>query len=308
MRLTALVFLAVLTVLPTANAQRRVFAEIFTNSHCGPCASMHAAVDAHITTTQRDERVVVVYYHLPVYLDDPIYQANTVQPMQRAQVLGGVSGTPTTFFDGLRQTGGYHNWPVVLDALLDSSVSSTITATMSLIKDSVVIDYTVELTGARMELSLYAVVVEDITYRGRNGVSDHSGAMRALLTPVTGYPLEFDERGRASGRLQVPVGSSWSREKLRGVISLQGPGLAVSYDVLEIDPVTTNIDEAEVQLDEGRVFVHSMSGNLMIDPFATFGTIDSIRGHIASLVPSGFYCVRVERGLTSEVHGISVVR
>lgn len=305
---SSLVLVLTLCAVLNADAQRSVFAEIFTNSHCSPCAAMHAAVNSHITTTQRDQNVVVVYYHLPVYLDDPIYQANTVQPMQRAQTLGGVSGTPTTFFDGVRQTGSYQAWPGVLDRLIDEASPLSISADMSVSADSVVVSYTIDRGDSPEALRLYGIVVEDITFRGRNGVSDHSGAMRTLLTPVQGQNLSFNEAGKSSGRLSVPNAPVWTLQNLRVVLSLQRSTSSTSLSVLQVEPSTTSVDDTGTTNEETRVAVFDVSGAIVVAPFLSNGSVEDVREFVASRLATGAYFVQIMRGDRKEVLPLLIVR
>lgn len=213
--------LCLLAVIPLrAQYPRSIVADIFTNSHCGPCALMHTAVITHITSTDRSDNVIIIYHHLPIYLDDPIYRANTVEPMQRAQFLGGVSGTPTVFFRGTRWSGPFANWPTYLDVRIGDESPITIDVDAEVHGDSVIAR--VSLTSETdLNIRLYAAIVENVTYTGRNGVSDHDGAFRRGFTTAAGVPVSLASAAESTLRLSVPKQDIWNQDQLRVVVIAQ---------------------------------------------------------------------------------------
>ncbi|HCN04034.1 MAG TPA: hypothetical protein DIS79_00315 [Bacteroidetes bacterium] len=243
--LFVLALICVLTAVPLrAQYPRKIVADIFTNSHCGPCASMHAAVNAHITSTDRSENVIIVYHHLPIYLDDPIYRANTVEPMQRAQFLGGVSGTPTVFFSGTRWTGPFANWPTFLDSRIGEESPISIDIEAEVEDDSVITQ--VSITSASdLNIRLYAAVVENVTYTGRNGVSEHDGAFRRGFTTPSGMPLNVSSTTSNTLRLAVPTQDVWNQDQLRVVVIAQHAETTEQLQATEVNVVRATTSSGE---------------------------------------------------------------
>jgi len=206
---------------------------------------MHAAVNAHITSTDRSDNVIIIYHHLPIYLDDPIYRANTVEPMQRAQFLGGVSGTPTVFFSGTRWTGPFVNWPTFLDVRIGEQSPISIDIEAEVEDDSVIARVRIS-SVADLNIRLYAAVVENVTYTGRNGVSEHDGAFRRGLTAPAGRPIGLTSTAVSTLRLSVPKQDIWNQDQLRVVVIAQHAETTEQLQANETNvvPATTSAGES----------------------------------------------------------------
>ncbi|NQW30415.1 MAG: hypothetical protein HQ472_07880 [Ignavibacteria bacterium] len=218
--------LVLLLVSGSAHAQHRqtVVVDIFTNSHCSPCATMHAAVDASIKGTALEQDVIIIYHHVRTYSDDPIYQENTTEPTLRGSYLGGVSGTPTVFFNGTRWTASYSGWTAYLSSESAMQTEYEVVGTLNTTADSATVTCTVSRNQtSSTDVNLYSVLVENVTYKGRNNVSDHNGAMRIGFTAAAGIPLTFDDNGQATVVLSAPIKSTWDATKLRAVFVIQDP-------------------------------------------------------------------------------------
>lgn len=293
--MNVLLCLALVLLACSAHAQhgRVTFADIFTNSHCGPCASMHEAVDRHITRTPRADNVIVVYHHIRVYADDPIYQANQVDPTERARYYTQVQGTPTVFFNGVRWNGAYADWPQHLDGLpatspVGVSLQPLVTA------DSVIVTVTVNTSEVLPSTSLYVGIVEDVTYRGRNGVEDHRGVLRAAFTPASGISIDAQPAAASVQRLAIARRSLWDLSKCRVVaavsdiamksvqqaaqVAVQGPSRV--GDVTDMDVA------AEAQW-------FSLGGVPVFAPRAALPVAEIVRAGLPSSIPSGLYMLYV---------------
>jgi Outer membrane protein Omp28 len=216
-----LIFTLCLLTAATAMAQvpRITFADIFTNSHCGPCATMHDAVDRYITSTERADNVIIVYHHIRVYADDPIYQANEIDPTDRARYYGQVLATPTVFFNGRRWNGPYSAWPQAMDTMTASSpVAITLTPTAD--PDSVYVDVRVSASTSIAGSMLYVGLVEDVRYRGRNGVEKHDGVLRAAFTAPAGVAVDVNPAEATTIRFAVQRRSLWDLSKCRIVAAV----------------------------------------------------------------------------------------
>lgn len=287
-----------------------VLVDAFTNSHCSPCAGMHNAVNTSISGTSRAANVIVVYYHWSTYLDDPIYQANTTEPKLRATWLGGVSGTPTTYFNGVRQSGSYSQWPSVLDGLIASVPAYAIVPVLTYTGDSLVLTYTATRNSQDGMSTIYGVLVEDVTYKGRNGVSEHDGSMRVLLTPVAGNPLDFNTDNVATGRIAIARQGLWDISKVRAVVSIQDPSTKKSLQAAQVSAqMATDVqEEAFVASGPATVEVVSVSGAIMSRHEGLLIDNVGIVSQVTRTLPSGAYFVRIVRGTRVSVVPVSIAR
>lgn len=290
--------------------EANVLVDIFTNSHCSPCATMHAAVDASITSTARAKNVIVVYNHLSTYQDDPIYQANTTQPRQRGTWFGGVSGTPTTYFNGVRQSGSYSQWPSVLDGLISAIPSYSIVPVLAYTQDSLILSYTVTRTSLDISPTVYGVLVENVTYTGRNGVSDHDGAMRSLFTPVEGNQLMFNGDNVAIGRIAIARQGLWDISKLRAVVSVQDPSSKKSLQAVQVSAqMVTDVSEDLIDLSApATVEVVSVVGHVISRQNEMLADNDGIVAQVTKQLTSGAYFVRIVRGTAVTVRSIAITK
>jgi hypothetical protein len=221
-----------------------------------------------------------------------------------------VSGTPTTFFNGTRQSGSYANWPASLDALLAVSSDFSITSTLTYTADSLVLLYTIRRTSLEASPSVYGVLVENVTFKGRNGVSDHDGAMRALFTPVQGLPLNFDSENKASGRISIARKQLWDVAKLRAVVSVQDPASKKSLQAVQSSAqMATSIDEILPEpVGPAVVEVYSVTGAVLSRKEGVEQNNDEIVAQSTRSLASGAYFVRIVRGSTIAVRPITITR
>ncbi len=289
----------------SAQHKQTVLADIFTNSHCSPCATMHAAVESSIKGKSVEDDVIIIYHHLRVYADDPIYQDNTVEPGQRATFLGGVSGTPTVFFNASKWTTSFSGWPTYLSAEVQTQTDYDITGTLTTTSDSAHIVCTVTRGKENVaDVNLYSVLVENVNYLGRNGVSDHNGAMRVGFTNATGVPMSFDANGVSNVRLSAPIKSNWDRTKLRAVFVAQDPATKKpiqAYQVLSDQPtsVQENVGESAFTSGPARIELYSSTGELLGTSSIlshNSSAVESVASNLASHMPTALYYIRVTQG------------
>ncbi|MBC8125336.1 MAG: hypothetical protein H7X70_06345 [Candidatus Kapabacteria bacterium] len=308
MRLFLAIFLCATFI---ASAQTStVLVDVFTNSHCSPCAGMHNAVSASITSTFRANNVIVVHNHWRTYVDDPIYQANMTQPVERASWLGGVSGTPTVFFNGARKSGSYNDWPSVLDELIATASAYTIVPVLSYTADSLILTYTATRNSPAGMPTVYGVLVENVTYTGRNGVSEHDGAMRALLTPVAGNPLEFNVDNVATGRIAIARQELWDLSKVRAVVSIQDPTTKKSLQAAQVEAqMATDVhDETFEASGPATADVVDVRGSIVSHHEGLLLDNVGIVSQVTRTLPSGAYFVRIVRGTSITVQPIAITR
>ena len=289
MRVLALIAVALVGIGANAQDQRTILVDVFTNSHCSPCRSMHNAMDTHVGETQRSANVVEIYNHIRVYADDALYQYNTTEPFARGQHLGGVRGTPTAFISGARFQSSWSGIGTAIDAALAQEVRYSITSDARVVDDMIVVNVTVQnLTMDDTPVALYGVVVEDVMYRGRNGVEDRKNVYRRGLTTAEGTPLTFNEQGVATLMLEIPVDEVWDLSMISVVTAVQAQN---GTDVFEANDAPLNMATSVQEFNDAapidRVEVFNLMGEL-VRVFTVDGT--SYASRLTSLnVPTGAY-------------------
>ncbi|MFA5834201.1 MAG: Omp28-related outer membrane protein [Bacteroidota bacterium] len=178
------------------SGERRVLVEMFTNSHCTVCPGAHAAINSFRSTSANANRVRYIFYHTTFpYSDDQLSIANTTEPNARNTYYNGPSSTPNTFFDGVNQGRTYSSFSINLESRLAVSTPLNIDLTGTKSGQTISVTASVSQTEniVQNDLVIHMVVVENVTYVGRNGVSPQNFVMRKMITPIAGDPLIMDE-------------------------------------------------------------------------------------------------------------------
>jgi hypothetical protein len=188
---TATVLAALMVVVGgrTVAQQRNVLVEMFTNSHCGLCPSAHFALKQYANSSPHASRIRYVYYHMTFpYSDDPLSQVGTADAAGRNQYYGPFSATPVTFFDGANQGTSYASWGNALDIRVATASPLSITLAGSRNNAEAIVRATIQAVGALPTgaLTIHFVIVENVPYVGRNGVSPQDLVMRKMITGGTG--------------------------------------------------------------------------------------------------------------------------
>ena len=190
--LMLIVLIAPLT-LSTA-AERNVLVEMFTNSHCGLCPPAHASLASYASSSPNASRIRYIYYHVPFpYPDDPLSQVATSDAAGRNQYYGPFSATPVTFFDGINQGNAYAQWGSSLTSRLGVSSPLNLSLTGGVVGGDFAVTATIEAVGSLPggALVVHFVLVENVSYSGRNGISPQNYVMRKMVTGSTGESLSL---------------------------------------------------------------------------------------------------------------------
>ena len=196
---TALVMLFSLKV--SAQNERVLLFECFTNTSCGPCASQNPALDALINANA--DRVAAIKYHMNwPGANDPMYLHNTVDNNARKGVYN-VSSVPHTVVDGIR----YANVPSGLNQNTVNNwlnIESPFEMRLSYEVDEAANTITVHVMGRASQavpgtIKLYIGVIErEIHYTsapGSNGERDFYSVMKKLLPSASGVSIGEVEAG-----------------------------------------------------------------------------------------------------------------
>lgn len=211
---------------------KKVLVELFTNSHCPLCPPAFETLYAFEDKDTSAKHVSFIYYYMPFpYSDDPFYQANKTDPAARNQYYGPYSSTPDVFFDGKVQLISYSSWASTLDKLVKDS--SPLKITLKGTKGNNKINLMTEISRNgninQTDLVMHFVVVENIHYLGRNGVSRHDNVMRKMLPTPAGKPFSINDNETKEIDTTIVLDSSWKPDSLSVVVFVQSKGTKEVY-------------------------------------------------------------------------------
>lgn len=182
----------------SAQYQRRVLVEEFTNASCGPCASQNPGFNALLDVNF--DKVTPVKYQANFPGADPMNAQNPTEVATRLSYYA-VGGVPTGFVDGTsiaNDCNAYDGCPACLSETdIDNQYTSTtpvkmdLTYTLTADFDSIIVNVSVTsdvaLTG---DLRLHIAVIEDAIYfnsaPGSNGEKEFFQPMRKMLPNAQG--------------------------------------------------------------------------------------------------------------------------
>ncbi len=185
----------------SAQNERVLLFECFTNTSCGPCASQNPALDALINAN--GDRVAAIKYHMNwPGANDPMYLHNTVDNNARKSVYN-VNSVPHTVVDGIR----FANVPGNLTQNMVNNwlnIESPFEMRLSYEVDEAANTITVHVMGRASQavagnVKLYVGVIErEIHYNsapGSNGERDFYSVMKKLLPSASGTSIGNVEAG-----------------------------------------------------------------------------------------------------------------
>lgn len=192
MKKNILILLLIPFILFAQEYDRNILVEVLTNSHCVLCPAAHSAIDSYLSSSQKASRVKLIYYHMNFpYPDDQLNVANTQDAAARNSFYGPFSGTPQTFFDGTIASTNYSQWSGLIDNRL--AVKSPINIKLTGIKNentlNIAADISVSQNYNAGDLTIQFILVENVNYFGRNGISYHKNVMRLISGSSNGKPI-----------------------------------------------------------------------------------------------------------------------
>lgn len=224
----------------SAQNERILLFECFTNASCGPCASQNPALDALINANT--DRIAAIKYHMNwPGANDPMYLHNPADNNARRSVYN-INSVPHTVVDGTR----YSNLP---SGINQNTINQWLTSTspfdmrLSYEVDEAANTITVHVTGRASEsvpgtTKLYVGVIErEIHYNsapGSNGERDFYSVMKKLLPSSSGINLGNIEAGSYFAyNLTWELENVYNNDQLDAIAWLQNPDTKVVHQAVK---------------------------------------------------------------------------
>jgi hypothetical protein len=230
--------LLIFITLSTYGSDKKVLIEMLTNSHCGVCPGAHNTIKNYLNTSGNADRINMIFYHMTFpYSDDQLSQANTADPAGRNSYYGPFSSTPVAFFNGKVQVNNYSNWAANINQQLAETSPLDIILTGTKENNSFSINAQITRTGniIQTDLVIHFVVVENVTYVGRNGVSPQNFVMRKMITTPTGESFNISSGETKNVSKNINLESGWIPDSLSVVVFVQSSG---SKDIFQSEMIS----------------------------------------------------------------------
>ncbi|UCH66277.1 MAG: T9SS type A sorting domain-containing protein, partial [Ignavibacterium sp.] len=95
------------------------------------------------------------------------------------------------------------------------------------------------------DLLIHLIVVEDVMYNGRNGLSDHKHVMRKMLPSPSGMPFVINLNETKNDKFVFNVDALWDASMLSVVVFIQSAGTMTVYQSETITYSDFTITEVE---------------------------------------------------------------
>lgn len=186
------------------------------------------------------------------YPDDPLNQANKEDASARNSFYGPYTSTPKTFFDGVIQSNNYVQWDEIIDSrtAVNTPIKIELAGTKEEDAFTINADISMSQNTPAGDYVIYFVVVEDIVYTGRNGVSDHKNVMRGMYPSASGQSISVYQNQNISRSINLQP--DWNTDNLGVVVFIQSKSTKevfqsdwIDYSELVITYVAENINQPE---------------------------------------------------------------
>ena len=265
-------FFASLTMLISLNLsaqnERLLLLESFTNTGCGPCAAYNPAMDALIAANP--DKVVAIKYHVNwPSATDPMYLHNTSENGSRTSYYG-VTSVPHVVIDGTRFSGNPSqlNQNIInqLQAI-ESPIEMRLSYAINEADNTITVNVMGRATSAiQGNLRLFVGVIErEIHFNsapGSNGERDFYNVMKKLLPGSTGLTI-----GNLDAGQYFAYTFTWE--------------LANIYDMSQVDAM------AWVQNSSSKEVFQACKSSQDIEPFYANEACASNISNVKSVICSG---------------------
>ncbi len=234
--LSILMLTAALVV--SAQSDRVILLEHFTQASCGPCATYNPDMQEMIELPENNKRIISIKYQTEFPGYDPMHDHNPADVNYRQNYYG-VTGVPGSVLDGNQFNGHPANWG---QSFIDSRADETspfdleLTHSLNSAEDTVFIHMVVKASQASSGTKVaYATVVErEISFStppGSNGERDFYNVMKKTLPDTNGYALPASFADGDS----VVMDFSWAIENMYDLSQLSVVGFVQNTSNKEID-------------------------------------------------------------------------
>ncbi|MBK9096983.1 MAG: Omp28-related outer membrane protein [bacterium] len=241
-----LVILSLFSITLFAQEERKVLAEVFTNSHCPLCPPAHNVIESYLNGPNGD-RISFIFYHMIYpYSDDPLYWESQEGSDARDNFYNPVSATPQGWFDGTHQ-GSTNGWTTSLNNLVATQSPLKILLSGSKSSNQIYINAELTRTGniSDNDLVIHFIVVEDLFFDGRNSISHHKHVMRKMLPTPAGHSFSIGINETTNIPQTIELDPIWDSDSLSVVVFIQSAGSKTVYqsDTISYDELTvTNVE------------------------------------------------------------------
>jgi len=322
MRLTIILVasLFLITNFLYSQEDRKVLVEIFTNSHCPHCPAAHNVISNYLSGPNGD-KISYIYYHMVYpYSDDSLYLESMEGSDARNNYYNPISVTPQGWFDGEHQ-GSSSGWAASLDNLVatESPLKIVLSGTRNTTQFNINAQLTRKGNITENDLLIHFVVVEDLFYDGRNGISNHEHVMRKMLPTPNGQSFSISLNETKDFPQTINLDPLWDADSLNIVVFVQSTETktvyqsgTISYNELSISGLENERSvPVEFKLEQNYPNPFNPRTNIGFQ-VANFGFVslkvyDVLGNEVMILVnegkPAGTYEVRFDAsGLTSGIY------
>jgi hypothetical protein len=251
------IFTVFVSINVLAQDQREVLVEVFTNSHCPSCPLAHNTIEAYLDTSPNANKINYIYYHMVYpYSDDQLYIQSSTDSDSRHTFYNPIAATPRGFFDGIIQ-GSTSGWANTLNNL--TQTQSPLKIELNGTKSLSLFDITASVTRtgniSENDLVINFVVVEDIFYAGRNGITNHKHVMRKMLPSANGQPFSINLNETKNIQQIVNINPIWDVDSLSVVVFVQSASTKTVYQSETINYNDLSVTSMENEMVTPNVFM-----------------------------------------------------
>ncbi len=190
-------------------SERIVLAELFTGSECRPCQAADIAFD-YLIERYRTSSLAILEYHLHIPAPDPFVNMDS----ENRGNYYSVNSTPTAVFGGttVNSSGGsrvaarnkFLLYSDIIERQLKRPTTVSITLQASMKKNIVSVSAKATAGTSSKSLKLRIALVEDeVSYKGANGIERHKFVVRKMLKSADGFA--FAKNGKVTVEQKVDL-------------------------------------------------------------------------------------------------------
>lgn len=215
-------------------AERKVLAELITNTGCPPCAPANQRLD-QIYENHSDHMTIIRYHAWWPSSNDPFYLENVPENTARINYYG-ADYTPHLWIDGIVDgDASTSQWESMITNRMNVPsplvITLTVTYDLNTRTGQAIAEIYVESDPGSGNYHLrYALVENNIEYHAPNGESHHQQVMRDMIPDPTGIPLTLQVGQTIVDTQTFTVDPGWQESECQIVVFVQND---VNHEVLQ---------------------------------------------------------------------------